>query len=992
MSTLSPHLVPTPGTSWKTARGVKDLLAERQRNSPVPPPSPGLSDGGFSTWEGSPATFQSPTFNCEHHSPFFRDEPFTPELGHGSDGMATPDMGGSSREGSEEPAGTIVFGPLVHEENDEDDEDDDLPLIRPRLTSVTMPPSPSTFTDRLSTQSLTITDTSCSPSPSLSIASVRMARVTKVPNSRLSMGTSSVLSESVEDAPEDAVWDDKALARTSFVDRLPQDLALMLQENERRERAAAAGSSASTTPVESSTAPARPPTRQAPLPPSKDEADLPKSSSKESELSSESWKAHLDESVRQMVADPTIKPDADAMQRMKSILGPKTRIISKAPWDGEPVEEPVNFGSRRSLDLLSGHRSTTSVDFKSASKGSKERQKENLQSNKTARTRSFSVLTARRANTLESSKEQEEALKGLGLGLGLNTSISGSDSKRSLKSLLKQSSTLAESESFSDFMSTTPPATVRVPKHSSPAALPFPSRPAAERTDSTGKVPRTGRTPPPAGFEMLPPVDGRNSPKSTDPLKSAPASVTFFPSGFSRSGSKASLLSSFANQRPHGSTSPQPSTPTALNGYLFNPSSPGPHPGSPSYFTSIPGAHPNRGNTPPGFGHKLISLEEARKIQEDERAAAAARTRESTGESLSNRRGVPPPTAITTTSPSASIPAPAPPPPVLAAPKALKPKRSGFLRRMMGNADKHERPEMPSAPLAASFRSVTNDDPSSIQPSISSASIPTLATATPPSSLGRASGLKIVESPSAMSGRVSFMPTPPTDPNQRIRKGVAAPAPALSLRPISMAFSAGLPSDFLAVAEASASASTTRPTTTRSSSIPTPAPSIPLASPQAPSFGSSTSTAALSLFDEASSPPSGSTTPLTPAFLSISLSSTSGGDDSSKTALDRLLSLQDEYARAKRAWKTQRTEMEAQVRALQVELEKTREEQQAERKEASREVKEGEECSKCGQVVKARREEGGGEVRLPELTSVIQRPRFKGNGGVGTLFGSGVAA
>ncbi|GAA5901452.1 hypothetical protein JCM6882_006281 [Rhodosporidiobolus microsporus] len=1028
----TPFLVPSPDLSARKGRQappptIKDLLTARQRNSPIPPPSPALSESGFSTWE-SPATlhsptFASPTFHFEaHHHPAFSDEPLTPDLRQQHD--------------ADEEGGTVVFDPSARHEGDEEEEEeeeDDLPLVqlRPRIASGAVPPSPSSFNDGLSIQSLTITDgfSTCSPSPS--IASVRVAKITKVPHSRLSMGTSSILSESVEDAPEgteEALWDAKALARTSFVDRLPQDLAAILQENERveAESAVAGLGIAACGAAEPATAPARPlpPTREAPPPPPPVKEDqekenktssVPKSASKESELSSESWKAHLDEAVQQLSPDPAIKPEADAMQRMKSILGPKTRLISKAPWDGDATveEKPLGFSSRRSMDMLS-HHASPSID-KSTSKSSlssKERQKEAAPSIKSGRTRSFSILSSKRPPAPSELKEQEEALKGLGLGLSTGATISGSDSKRSLKSLLKASATLAESESLSEFVSSTPPQTIRAAKHSSPAALPFPSRPITERSDSLNKVPKASpaRISPPVVFEMVTSTSPLASPTAATPPKSAPATVTVFPEGdrsVARSGSKASLsvMGQPAPKRNNsGNTaSPSPSTPSALSGFLSNPSSPGP--GSPSYFTSVPGSAPiNRTTSPSNFGHKLISLEEARRAQETERAAAAARTRESTAESLHNRRGQPAPASIQT-SPPAPAPAPAPTP-VLAQPKALKPKKSGFLKRMMGGGgDKHERPEMPSAPLPDSFRSVASDD-ASFRPSLSSsASIPTLSTYTPPSSLSRATGLKMTESPSAPgagAGRVSFMPTPPTDPNQRIRKGAATAVPALSLRPVSMAFSAGLPSDFLAASPASAvtdkPASPPLPSSkaipsSRSASSSTSAAFV--ASPGAASFQSSTSTLATpSLFDEPV-PASGSTTPLTPAFLSTSLSSTtasSSGDEKASDA-DRLAALQDDFARAKLAWKKQQRELESQIRALQIELEKQREETAAAVEAANAPVKEGEKCDRCGSVVAAAGSSAaakGGEALAS--TSVMQRPRFKGQGGVGTLFGSGVAA
>ncbi|BGP15966.1 hypothetical protein JCM10213_004781 [Rhodosporidiobolus nylandii] len=980
MASLAPSPNLSVGTRSPGKASIKDLLAERQRNSPIPPPSPALSDGAFSVWE-SPATahsavFNSPTFHFEAHYGGFIDEPVTPEL--------------AGRRSDE--AGEVVFDPAQHEDADEDDvafpPAPPLPAADPPI-----PPSPASRNDRLSIQSATVTDgfSDCSPSPS--IGSVRMAKIHKIPHpSRLSVSTASV-SDSAEDAPEDdadghgsgAVWDAKALARTSFVDRLPQELAAILQVNEAARETERAETTVSAGQAFLSPVPL--PQKDAPPPPEKRHASsVAQSSSRESELSSESWRVHLEESVKSLSPDPSIKPEADAMQRMKSILGAKTRIISKAPWDGETEDgadgEPP---ARRSVDVLS-HRTTASADHR---KALKQQLKENVKPAKGARTRSFSVLTSRRANTLDS-KEQDEALKGLGLGLG--TTLSGSDSKRSLKSLLKASTALAESESFSDFASNTPPQTVRAAKQSSPAALPSTSRPTPERVDSASKMPRAARVPASVVFEMVAQGAPLASPTSAAPPMSAPASITVFSdcqAAPSRSGSKASLgvVSAKRQNSGNSTTTPSPSTPSALAGVLSNPTSPGP--GSPSYFTAVPGSSKIGASSasPSGFGHKLISLEEAKLMQDQdrERAAAAARTRESTADSLPQRRGVPGPASIQTSSPS---PAPAPLPPPA---RELKPKKSGFLRRMMGGGDKHERPEMPSPPVPESLRA---------RPSLSSsASIPTIA-ATPPSSLGRAAGLKLTESPASMGpARVSFLPSPSTESSQRTRKGAAVPAPALSLRPVSMAFSAGLPTDFLAAPSASSSSSSPNPAPAKptptsrsaSSSSSPPHSHIPLASPQASSFNSSTSTSATSLFDEAC-PPSGSTTPLTPSFFNSSLLG-SGIDEKERSAVERLAAVQDEYARAKRGWMAHQLELEAQVRSLQVELDLQMEENERERERGKTPMpplKEGEACDRCGNVVRV--VPLAADARPPGSTSVMQRPKFKGNGGIGTLFGSGVVA
>ncbi|BGP39828.1 hypothetical protein JCM10449v2_003780 [Rhodotorula kratochvilovae] len=947
-------LAPTLNTQgWSTRpastqASIKDLIAERTHNSPRPPPSPALSESGFSVFD-APATPGSTTFHFEAHHHFaFTDEPFTPDLA----ANAVAAMGDEYDDERASDDERVILQPVQDHEGRE-------PF--PRAGTPPFSPSQTSFaTDRLSVQSTTMTDFStCSPSPSPSIGSVRMATVTKVPmrpfmDPRESFGTHSILSESVEDAVEDAeetIWDARALARTSFVDRLPHDLEAILRAGQALD------------PVEASA-------HNAPLevtPPALAEevGTLATSGSEQSQLSGESWKDTLEAAVGQLSADPAIKPEDDAMRRMKSILGPKTRIISRAPWDAdadEPVEPvlPVKLASgRRSFDVLS------MASSKASRAPTAKAPKEPTTFGKTVRSQSFSTLLSGRLLSDEEARERERGLAGLGIGVDTSPVLTPSESKRSFGSL-KPSPSMSLGEPLPDV------AAASLAAYAEKAM----ARPVSTRTGSASRVPKVGRTPPPVLLDMVSSAP-LASPTGPTPPMSAPASVTLFAHAraLTASDSKTSLPPSSGST---ASNSPSPSTPGALNALGSSPASPS----AGSYFSTVPGApaNPARKQASGFSGHRLISLEEARQRELDRSAAAQRkaastppletvvdrsatrfkepRTRDSTAESLSSRRGVQSPSAIVTGSPKGAP-----------APKTLKPKKSGFLKRMMGGGvEKHQdRPQMP--------------DP--FRPSIpSSSSIPTLSSATPASSLGRSGGLKVAESlsPSASTGRIAFVPTPTTDRSDRIGKRM--PAPALSLRPVSMAFSAGLPADFLAnIPSPLKSGSAASPPSTISPPLrpsafglspPTHSASLPilpepLVSPHASSFKSSVSPNAPSaLFDDIVPPSSaGLTTPSTPAFLGALAPFPSS--DAAHATPERFAALQDEYASAKRAWVRMQYELETQVKALEGEVQRLR-------------VAAGERrCDKCG----------ADGARAEELkVSVLQRPRAKVSNGAGTLFGS----
>lgn len=529
--------------------------------------------------------------------------------------------------------------------------------------------------------------------------------------------------------------------------------------------------------------------------------------------------------------------------------------------------------------------------------------------------RSLSTFTRRSAKSDERNKERDEALRGLGLNIGPPNGLAASESKRSLKSVLSSSSPpLPHSDSYPDVGA------------ASLAAYAGKARPAAARSDTSTKATRAAKNLAPVvldkkGMSSIPLA----SPSATMPPVSAPPTVTLFGRrALPTSESKVSLPVSSDGSAP---STPGPCTPSAS--IILSP------PGG-SYFTAKPGVPSSGRLTPGGFNHKLISLEEAR-LRESERSAAAQRVAASAPpveaaaqsdsprsrpppaiESIPMRRGISSPSAIST---SPVLAASAPPH------KALKAKKSGFLKRMIGVADKHaERPPMPLA-LYASMTS--------------SPSVSTLDTATSPApaTMSRSVGPNLAASmsPPVANTRVTFSTPPAVEETERVRR---VPAPTLSLRPVSMAFSASLPSDFLAAGpSAQALAHSLSPPTANPSLVSQPASlspppsasplSEPVHSPRAASFKSSMSPTAPSIFEEHVS---GTTTPMTPAF-SLSFRPTSEREREGETVpLARYVALQDEFARARKAWMAMQHELEGRVKELVGEVEKARHK----------------ECEKCG--------------------------------------------
>lgn len=671
------------------------------------------------------------------------------------------------------------------------------------------------------------------------------------------------------------------------------------------------------------------------------------------------------------------------------------KIISKAPWDsdasdtsGSPSPDapptPPKPRTRSSIDALRNVAPTTSSSHV-PKLPTKENDKPKPKSS--SRSKSFSMLTSRKAGPSEAeAKASKEALRGLGLG-GVNLVRLDSSS-----SLVGKTMTPPIGQSFLDLDDEKSSKQPHKAKSSAPAADPttftFPPPPSNPPSPPKSRKSFGSKSrPPPITFDMISPSAAVPLASPTSIPRSAPPHMASFVA-VPRSDSaaslgvrapKASTSGSSLATSAHSSSS-SPSTPTGLSSaYPSSPTSPTSPNGS--YFGSA-------ATSPTSRGPKLISLEEARERERLRMAAAAARrekamtpvehiagkeeviyggtskdrTRESTADSMAaaRSRAISGPVSSSASvapshgsSPSTSTVA-APPP------KTLKAKKSGFLRRMMGvDRVTPTEPSIPSPPLAdlARFESSTastlaTSPPYSVTISSPHASLD-LGRTTPVAQLQGG----LTPSPSVSSaptGRISFLPTPTAEPELRTRKGLA---PSLSLRPVSMAFSAGLPFDFLASAEAASKHATAAASTGGASMSPTTmARSPPLTgavrptspveslvagssapssaqSPFAPSFNSST-TGQSSLFDRDDDAPSsvGAATPLTP----FPLSSSAPDATSPLLANGSYAALQEEYARARKAWQSMQWELETQVRVLQSELEQAKAGQVAEGNEVSR--------------------------------------------------------
>ena len=276
--------------------------------------------------------------------------------------------------------------------------------------------------------------------------------------------------------------------------------------------------------------------------------------------------------------------------------------------------------------------------------------------------------------------------------------------------------------------------------------------------------------------------------------------------------------------------------------------------------------------------------------------------------------------------------------------KSVKSKKSGFLKRMMGG-DRERTGASPPLPMELyeppmeSFRSLPDDY-------VHVASFPRpatpLALSSPPPPVPSSDFSRDTAGPYRSeskegktvqdSSRIAFLPPPPPIPESRPRKGLP---PSLSLRPVSMAFSAGLPPNFLEQQSAKAALlvnanlphQVTPPTRV--------VPSLPLQLPYAPSFKS---TGTSSIFDQEIPGSATSSTFATPSSAVFSpLSSptdiesplrsslaTSNSDGLTVDMVERgftsLSAVQEQFGAARRVWNSQQFDLESQIRNLTAEI------------------------------------------------------------------------
>ncbi|KAK4704758.1 hypothetical protein P7C70_g1451, partial [Phenoliferia sp. Uapishka_3] len=794
---------------------------------------------------------------------------------------------------------------------------------------------------------------------------------------------------------------------------------------------------------------------------------------------SSSWRTDLDSAVARItitdataskedaIMDPSIRPEVDAMTRMKSILGqspldrayhlqtlthcvgcsgPRMKIISPAPWDAEDddtrsITSTTTSIVESSTASIRGRRSTETAVRRGPYSSSKALPKENVKPSKekaNTRTRSFSVLTSRRAtpDLAEHKASSEEALRGLGLGLSVPdspstqtfaSSISDASSNDSAKDIASQSRSASTSP-------VPPRKTTPTPEVQNSFAFPSSPTPPSNTLSAPSPQPKSyksssrGRSPTPIVFEMIAPgsqLPQRPIPEVGAP-KSAPANMASFTSAapgestMPRSASTASLSVRIPPLKASGSLHSLASGMTSPSVYSPNHSSTSP--ASPTGFFSTPTSPTGVAPSSPGPGYKLISLAEARKRELERVAQAAAQRKamlpvehiagrnevsygtssESRSSSGASRAVLTSPLPSTSTGPGSASATSSTSPPFKStttttppAVRELKSKKSGFLKRMMGGEKPGALPPLPDRsysdpPVTESFRSLPDDyvHPSQLSVTVSSpvvsASVP--ATATSRSPIPTSTNSTMNTNPTT-GGRVAFLSAPAPSPDLRIRKGLA---PSLSLRPISMAFSAGLPMDFLAEKEKGGD----------SSSYLTPKPLSPtndgnLQSPFAPSFRSGSSTRS-TMFDSdaASLTSSTAVTPITPTFSPLIPYFNEGGKGmktpGSAEGEGGFARLQEEYLRERMAWGKRERELEGVIKGLRVELEEAR----SARERAGREGSAGSGSS----AMMSSLEDGEGRCdkcrSSMSLTnvSVLARPRpLQGNNSTGSLFGSGVA-
>lgn len=690
------------------------------------------------------------------------------------------------------------------------------------------------------------------------------------------------------------------------------------------------------------------------------------------------------------------------------LTGPKTRKLSKAPWDidaGDEVEIPSNTvidetPEENRKDSTSSNKRTSKDTVAEGAK---------LKQTLRSRTKSFGALTSRKVPAVVISRDSVEGLQGLGIdGKNGHGSLPPSPTKLSRASRSVKDSLTSPRDS-SDSMSK-PWSPVMIRKSSEVGAFsfpppplpPLPPQPASPSTSRFQKLQqRLGREVTPIVFDIGPP-GGPPAPATKATPRSAPPNIGTFDlarhtSGASSNGNARGAVNS-------SSRSLHSLSPTSAHFPMSPPTS-----STPPFSPTIR-ADGTAVTTPLATGYKLISLEQARE-REMERVALAAQ----------QRKAMAPVEYIAPREETASVPLQAPLPidgagkdgsasssASITGVKTLKNKKSGFLKRMMGG-DKTSTPTTPALPQASQSVPVRPETFRTISGNESFTSIPSNSPSPPSVSITVSSPPPTAALPAlpsvTLSGPTLLSPAPSA--LQLDSKGNLI-APSLSLRPVSMGFLAGLPTNFLA-SPPNAKVQTIYEAPTQYQPR-TPSPVLPpsaLLSAQLPSSSTLDS-------DRSSSSSSTTTTPVTPSSpytSSIATNGKTGSHPSMPSPYDpktlpssacysdadheTLSEVKEQFERAKMVWESIRRDLENQVKELRSEVVRLRGGDDTA-------IEYDTPCSRCevrGVLnftlscliieadLKVSLQMHSEECECPvEPISILSRPRFKGNKGTKSLF------
>ena len=591
----------------------------------------------------------------------------------------------------------------------------------------------------------------------------------------------------------------------------------------------------------------------------------------------------------QVAAAPAALEDPVVLEKRMSVLGPKIRMIQPAPWDLDALaegEDDATDNPRTSSSTSTSQAAALESNIGSSSAG--EHRSGSAWPFRRKQSDSGVVGGARKENVAPENvrREREQVVRGHGLP-GAATAVPPTTAAPAApvaattgKSRLVRTLFSHRQEADHSFIDmgpspphkrparksskSSPPRQTEYPRSAPAHVLTFDAAAAIatprERSDSLSAHGHGSSN----KLEIPTPLAG-NSPAHLRSLSHGNQGQSS-PNGVTPSASGNSLGSS---------TTPSSSAPTTprvnMDGYF------------PATSAAAP-PHPSMG------GRALMTLEEAR-------AAHGSRS----------------PEPVFTRERSSSGPlAPVPPPAEAKPQRALKNKKSGFLKRMMGAKDESGGSATPPTPP--------------LPPSPRTVSAPAVAVTSDEPVARRDPQQRKASLAPAPSGRLQFVdaPVPPREPMSALRARKDLAAPSLSLRPVSMAFSAGFASDFLAREAAAAEAERVKQaeierkgSASSASRLPISAASTnePLRSPCASSFtASSAFDSDLVSLSSASHSAHMVSTPLTPAFT-LASPPASDGLSSPEASLSRRGTNERNKAQ-------QQSHLESQNKALQAECER----------------------------------------------------------------------